>query len=252
MSRRSVDIYPDIFFPQSGNVKGPASGVDNNIVLFNGTGKSIKDSGKNISNVAFINENKVFTKSQAGAVNLATDGGTITLDLSLPNFKIVLGGSRTLGVPSNIVAGASFVFNVWQDSTGSRLLTYAWCFQFPSGAAVVLSTGKFQRDQLYLYASFYGTSTVTMTLATPGAISWSSHGMISGQKIQFTTTGALPTGLAASTTYWVSVVDANTFNVASSLANLQAGTFIATSGSQSGVHTATAITIDISNNLAMQ
>lgn len=78
--------------------------------------------------------------------------------------------------------------------------------------------------------------TFTVTIATPGVFSLTSHGYSEGQKIYFTTTGALPTGLSANTAYWVHVVNANSFNVSTTLANLEAATYVATSGSQSGTH----------------
>ncbi|MDI1227353.1 MAG: hypothetical protein PSY14_06700 [bacterium] len=81
------------------------------------------------------------------------------------------------------------------------------------------------------------TATVTMTIATPCAVTYTAHGMIVNQPIRFTTTGALPTGLAINTTYYVkTVVDANTLNLSAT----PGGAAINTSGSQSGVHTAVA------------
>jgi microcystin-dependent protein len=79
--------------------------------------------------------------------------------------------------------------------------------------------------------------TVTLTIATPCIVTRANHGLTTGQKVYFTTTGALPTALTANTTYWVNVTGANTFNVATSYANLIAGTYIATTGTQSGIHT---------------
>ena len=92
------------------------------------------------------------------------------------------------------------------------------------------------------YAALYAAITAvkgafTVTIATPGVVTLSSHGLITGDEVELTTTGALPTGLSANTNYWVVKVDANTFNLATSLANAFAGTKIATSGSQSGTHT---------------
>lgn len=82
--------------------------------------------------------------------------------------------------------------------------------------------------------------TFTITIATPGTVTCAGHGLYEGQPVVLTTTGALPTGLAAGTTYYVCrVVDANTFTLSTSLANAIAGTAIATTGTQSGVHTAT-------------
>jgi hypothetical protein len=79
--------------------------------------------------------------------------------------------------------------------------------------------------------------TVTITIATPGVVTLNSHGFLTGESIYLTTTGALPTGLAVDTLYFVIAVDANTFRLATSYANAIAGTAINTSGSQSGTHT---------------
>ena len=83
-------------------------------------------------------------------------------------------------------------------------------------------------------------ATVTMTIATPCVVTWNAHGLNEGDPIVFTTSGALPTGITAGTTYFVGrSPGTNSFNVSTSRANAAAGTFVATSGSQSGTHTAT-------------
>ena len=78
---------------------------------------------------------------------------------------------------------------------------------------------------------------VTMTIAAPCVVTWAAHGLYDGATVRFTTTGAVPTGLAANTDYFATKVDANTFKLSTTLANQVAGTFITSSGSQSGVHT---------------
>ena len=78
---------------------------------------------------------------------------------------------------------------------------------------------------------------VTMTIAAPCVVTWTAHGLYDGATVRFTTTGAVPTGLAVNTDYFATKVDANTFKLSTTLANQVAGTFITTSGSQSGVHT---------------
>jgi hypothetical protein len=85
------------------------------------------------------------------------------------------------------------------------------------------------------------TSTVTITIAAPGVVTWTSHGLGTGTPVVFTTTGALPTGITSGTTYYAVVVDTNTFQIASSVANAIASTptVITTSGTQSGTHTGT-------------
>lgn len=86
------------------------------------------------------------------------------------------------------------------------------------------------------------TATVTITIAAPGVITWTAHGFTGACPIQLTTSGSLPTGLTASTTYWVvpSSITTNTFTLATSVANALAGTAITTTGTQSGTQTGTA------------
>ncbi len=77
------------------------------------------------------------------------------------------------------------------------------------------------------------TSTVTITVASPAVVTWTAHGLSNGWPVQFSTTGALPTGLVAGTTYYVLGAATNTFQLAAT----PAGTAINTSGSQSGTQT---------------
>ena len=82
------------------------------------------------------------------------------------------------------------------------------------------------------------SSITTITIAAPGVVTWNGHGLVAGTPVVFTTTGALPTGLTAGTPYYVIAagLTANTF----SLAATAGGAAITTTGTQSGVHTATA------------
>jgi hypothetical protein len=80
--------------------------------------------------------------------------------------------------------------------------------------------------------------TFTVTIASPGLVTQTAHGLATGDSIYITTTGALPTGLTANTRYWVIKNDANSYWLATSLANALTSTKINTTGSQSGTHTA--------------
>lgn len=77
-------------------------------------------------------------------------------------------------------------------------------------------------------------STVTISIASPGVVTWNSHGFSNGQPIALLITGALPTGLTAGTVYYVVSAATNTFQLAATVG----GSAINTSGSQSGTHTA--------------
>jgi len=84
---------------------------------------------------------QTFTAAQRGAYVTLTDAATIATDLSLGNqFQVTLGGNRTLGAPTNVVAGQSGVNRVVQDGTGSRTLAYNSVFKFPGGTAPTLTT----------------------------------------------------------------------------------------------------------------
>lgn len=78
------------------------------------------------------------------------------------------------------------------------------------------------------------TATVTLSLGSPGVVNFTAHGMVVNQPLRFTTTGALPTGLALNTTYYVqSIPTADTLQVAATVG----GTAINFTGGQSGAHT---------------
>lgn len=81
-------------------------------------------------------------------------------------------------------------------------------------------------------------STATITIASPGVVAWTAHGLVAGGLVTFTTTGALPTGLTAGTQYYVkTVTDADHFTVSAT----SGGSVINTTGSQSGTHTVTTV-----------
>jgi len=79
------------------------------------------------------------------------------------------------------------------------------------------------------------SSTVTISIASPGVVTWTANALSNNQAVVFSTTGTLPTGLTVAAVYYVLAAAANTFEVSA----IPGGAAIATSGSQSGVHTAT-------------
>lgn len=197
---------------------------------------------------AIVAEINVFAKSQRSDYTELTDASTISIDLSYQNLKVTLGGNRTLGVPTNVVDKyQTGTIDVMQDATGSRTLSFEWCYEFSYGFAPVLQTTKYRRDILAYKVNYYKTGTFTVTIASPGVFTKVAHGFKSGNISKLATTGALPTGLAANTKYWIHAIDADTFHLSTSLTNLEAGTYINTSGSQSGTHTITALSVTVSH-----
>ena len=85
--------------------------------------------------------------------------------------------------------------------------------------------------------TFAPTSTITAA-ATDIITATSTIQTTTGVEVTFTTTATLPTGLAASTTYYMIYQSATTFKVASTLANALAGTAVDITDTGSGTHTA--------------
>jgi hypothetical protein len=79
-------------------------------------------------------------------------------------------------------------------------------------------------------------ATVTISIANPGVITWTAHGLTNDTPVVFTATGALPSGIVAGQRYFIKNAAVNTFQLCSKVG----GTEIITTGSQSGIHTATA------------
>lgn len=77
--------------------------------------------------------------------------------------------------------------------------------------------------------------TVTVTIASPGVFTAPADYIpVNTNRVKLSTTGALPTGLTAGTTYYVVAASGRTFELSAT----SGGSAINTSGSQSGVHTA--------------
>jgi hypothetical protein len=85
------------------------------------------------------------------------------------------------------------------------------------------------------------SGTATITIASPAVVTKATHGFSNGQKVFFTTTGALPTGITANNRYYVRNATTNTFNLSSTLS----GSLVATSGTQSGIHSLLKTTWDV-------
>jgi hypothetical protein len=81
-----------------------------------------------------------------------TDAATIAWDMALYwNTAVILGGNRTMGVPTNPKGGMTYVLEVLQDATGSRTLSWPSNYDFGAAGAPVLSTGANKRDIVSLY-----------------------------------------------------------------------------------------------------
>lgn len=78
----------------------------------------------------------------------------------------------------------------------------------------------------------YSNPAPTISIASPGVLSLTAHGLPAGQRVKLTTDGALPTGFTAGTSYYVVSPTTDTLQLAATVG----GTPINTSGTQSGTH----------------
>ena len=182
----------------------------------------------------------------------------------LPPFPAMFGGrltSRT-NSPIHVSENANFTDIFYTPHLSDRVPVYDgtnWSYmQFTELSIAMAASASWAQDacfDLFLYNDsgvlrlvtgpmWINTSTVTITIASPGVVSWTGHGLHEGSPVIFTTTGNLPTGLTAGTVYYVSNagVTGNAFSVSTSVANARAGASnvsVNTSGSQDGTHTAT-------------
>ena len=143
---------------------------------------------------------------------------TLTYDDNAGDVKLVSAGVHDL---TNAVAQGAGLFITWTGGTAAT--------GFYEVLDADTDTEEVTIDLPYI------SSTVTITIAAPGVVTWTAHGLSVNDTIRFTTTGALPTGLAINTTYYVkTVLSANTFTVSTSAG----GAAVTTSGTQSGTQTA--------------
>jgi hypothetical protein len=143
---------------------------------------------------------------------------TLTYDDDAGNVKLISAGVHDL---TNAVAQGQDLYITWTGGTAAT--------GFYEVVDADTATDEVTIDLPYIDA------TVTITIAAPGVVTWTAHGLSVNDTIRFTTSGALPTGLAINTTYYVKeVLSANTFTVSTSAG----GAAITTSGTQSGTQTA--------------
>ena len=106
---------------------------------------------------------------------------------------------------------------------------------FTAGNKVVFSQSTNPTIYTVQSSAYNATSSenVTISIASPAVITYPSGGVpTNGTAITFSTTGALPTGITAGTTYYV----INSSGLTSNIALTAGGTAINTSGTQSGTH----------------
>ena len=186
----------------------------------------------------------------AGAITSFAPTGRLTLETGVPVSSTDQAGKATIYYTP---AGVGYAQFPSYDGTNWSVIAFSELSNDTTASATnnagAAAAGPYQMQDCFVWSNagtnrltrgpkWSASATATMTIATPCVVTWTAHGLWDGATVRLTTTGALPTGLTASTDYFITKIDANTFNLSTTLANQVAGTKIATSGTQSGVHTA--------------
>lgn len=186
---------------------------------------TITDSNANFLNAGFATGD---TLSVTGSVSnsrnflvASVTAGVITLAMNETLVSEAAGPAVTLHNGQPTWASARFLL-----SANPRQIHY-------NGVDYTYSGGETTDTLMGVQAVGTSLGNPAVTIATPAVVTLAAHGLINGDTVQFTTTGLLPTGISSETIYYPIVLDANTFQLATTLG----GSPIATSGSQNGTHT---------------
>lgn len=143
------------------------TGANENLVL-NPNGTGVVELGANLD----VKTNSITTTTSNGSVAIAangtggvslnahmmykarvqlTDAANIATNAASGNmFYVTLTDNRVLDNPTNLVAGGWYGWEIIQDGTGSRTLTYGTAFKFRGGAPTLTATAA-AKDVLYGY-----------------------------------------------------------------------------------------------------
>ncbi len=110
------------------------------------TNKTLSSPIINTPTVVNGNFTKPTIKGSIQTLSSATDGATVTFDMSLTNlWTEILGGNRTLAV-SNASSGQVFTVILTQDGTGSRTVTWWAGIVWTGSVAPTLTTTAGKTD----------------------------------------------------------------------------------------------------------
>jgi microcystin-dependent protein len=237
------------FLPSAGLVVGGLQGNACNISAADGTADAI--TGSYTPGISALT-NGMTLYVRAGSAN-ATTTPTFTPNSGTIAAKTIVKGNGLALAAGDIAGGGHWIelqydltLDKWvllNPATGVSTVTQQpgeICIfarnTAPTGFLKANGAAISRASYAALFAALVKSSTATISIASPGVVTWNNHGLSANDPVKFTTTGALPTGLTTGTTYYVvgASITTNTFQ----LSETAGGTAINTSGSQSGTHTA--------------
>ena len=161
--------------------------------------------------------------ASSNATSNATGGGSTVMAY----YQVNVGPANT--VPNTGWGAGPWSAGTWGFGLTTNTPMRTWS-QMNFGEDLIFG---YAAGPMYYWNSTYGVSsnTMTVTIASPAVVTMPAF-LTNGDAVWFETTGALPTGLAPGTVYYVINVSGLTCN----LATTPGGSAITTTGTQSGVH----------------
>lgn len=208
-----------------------------------GTGLSYKTPTAT-SDAGELNNLGLGISASAGTLTIALKQSDGSTDPTSPNPVIIAVRSPSLTTGSynlrQVTSALSMTIPVGvplntQVGTTSNLWIYA--LDTDGAGTMALGASTVKQSTSSLVSTFVAQQTVTISIASPAVITTGMpHNYIQNSPVVFSSTGALPTGITAGTTYYVYNPTSTTFNIAL-LPSIATNTPINTSGSQSGIQT---------------
>jgi hypothetical protein len=212
-----------------------------NVTITKANGYCFRFLGNMLCRVQVRGFNLSNTGSAADLIRLSASGylllGNLEFGACTEFFVAVLGTGANVQLTQSVtyLTSPAGLVGYYSQGMGQLFLrgiahTFAWSTTYTT-AFVYCDVAT---NVLFNGATFVGTDTVTITIATPGVVTRNAHGLADNAPVRFNTSGALPTGLVVGTEYYVVAAGktANTFSVSAA----PGGAAINTSGTQSGTH----------------
>ena len=185
------------------------------------------------SEVVPMNQGSTTIQASTGSIAaLASAGGGLTAS----NIQNASGGDRGTLLTTDLIPIAPNSGGTLYHGSIAEVAAAA----ATSGVSLLsLTAGSNLGANDSIFAVQAASGTCTISIASPAVVTY-NNSFVANQAVVFTTTGALPTGLTANTTYYVMAT--NLSSTSFQVSATQGGAAINTSGTQSGTQTVTAPT----------
>jgi len=106
-----------------------------------GDAAELRNTKATMENFSQLNTPQEYENAHNFNATELTDAATIAWNLDENQVaKVTLGANRTLGAPTNMKDGGTYILRIIQDATGTRTLAFNSAFKFPDGYSPPIST----------------------------------------------------------------------------------------------------------------